>query len=135
MNAATPTPTAQMASRARRSFRIDWLHGRDHAFGRRERRAPRFHAIARGAEGALERPQKKQNIAQRRPGAHQAYAPDLSPQRSESSADLHSEFIEQPPTDGRLVDAVRYAHGIQRPQAFRARRQQRHPERLETGSE
>src|SRR3954471_9464141 len=135
MNAATPTPTAQMASRARRSFLIEWLHGGDHASARGERRAPRFDAIARRAEDALERTQEKENIGQRRAGAHQAYAPDLSRQRSESGADLHSEFVEQPATDGRLVDAVRYAHGIQRPQAFRARRQQRHPERLETGSE
>src|SRR3954470_8823696 len=105
MNAATPTPAAQIASRARRSFRIEWLHGGDHAFGRRERRALRFHAITRGAEDALERAQEKENVGQRGSRAHQTYAPDLSRQRSESSADLHSEFVEQPAADGRLVDA------------------------------
>src|SRR3954468_19001141 len=111
MNAATPTPTAQMASRARRSFRIDWLHGGDHAFGRRERRALRFHAIATRAENALERAQEKENIGKRRARAHQTDAPDLSRERSESSANLHPEFVEQPAADGCLVDALRDAHG------------------------
>src|SRR6476469_1929864 len=99
MKAAAPTPTAQSASSARRIFRS-------------ERRAFRSDAIAGGAEHALERAQKEQDVGQRRARSHQADSPDFSGQRPKASANLHSEFVEQLAAHRGLIDTVRYAHGM-----------------------
>src|SRR4051812_37404973 len=110
-------------------FAADVRRGRDGSGGRLG--AGRLGVDPTLGQHGLQRAEQQDDQARRRARAHQADAPDLAGQRPEAAADLDAELLEQLLPHGRIVDAVRDADGVERPEAIGRGRQQREIHRRE----
>src|SRR5437773_1690497 len=88
-------------------------------------RSSHMRAMSLKRESAVEGSEEQRDEPWRGARAHEADAPDFSRQRTEAGANFDAELVEQMLANGRFIDPAGNTNGIERPQSFAFRRQQR----------